>query len=92
MDTRLWICSPELYHYESIDLSAKNGRHLSPVHFPKRPLKALKLDCVFVHYFVKALHESPVYRRCVLHTVQRWGAPDVLLLTPTGKDLIDYNW
>ncbi|ENN71874.1 hypothetical protein YQE_11489, partial [Dendroctonus ponderosae] len=92
MDTLLWICSPQLYHYERIDLSAENCRHLRPVNLPKRPLKALKLDCVFVHYFVKAMDESSVYRRGVLDTVQRWRAPDVLILSPTDKDLIDYNW
>lgn len=97
METIIWkIVTPELCHYHTIEFNPQSIRSLTRSADLKRPKKkkwkALKLDCVFVNYLVKELHFSAFYRLKVVQTTLLHQGPDVLILIPTSKDLIDYNW
>jgi len=96
METVIWkIITPELCHYDAIELNPQSIQSLTKpaIKRPKKKKwKALKLDCVFINYLVKELHFSAFYRLKVVQTTLLNQGPDLLILTPTTKDLIDYNW
>lgn len=97
METVIWkIVTPELCHYDTIEFNPESIHSLTrPAVFKgpkKKKFKTLKLDCVFINYLVKELHFSAFYRLKVVQTTVLRRGPDILVLIPTSKDLIDYNW
>ncbi|XP_066255601.1 uncharacterized protein F58A4.6 [Euwallacea similis] len=95
MSAILWVlCSPKCYMYDKLELQKDSLSHMEPRNFifNKRHKRVLELDCVFVHYFIQELSLSQFYRTCVIWNVHSWRGPDILLLVPTKRDLIDYNW
>jgi len=95
----LAIYSCDLYKYDQIELKEGKLNHLYGF-YPfskfknntqgKRKLKSL--DCAFVHYLIKELQICAYYRQCFMKNVKIDRGPDILLLKPTKKNLIDYNW
>ncbi|KAL1502716.1 hypothetical protein ABEB36_007820 [Hypothenemus hampei] len=95
MDQVVWIIySPEFYIYGLVEFEKNHFSHLQSLVYAvkRKKRKFLKLDCVFVHYFIRELNLSDFYRQCVLKNVCHWKAPEFLMLTSTKKDLIDYKW
>lgn len=51
--------------------------------------KKIKLDCAFVHYFIKEINNCDLYRKGFVHY---WGHSLKIILINTQYDLIDYKW
>ncbi|CAG9768060.1 unnamed protein product [Ceutorhynchus assimilis] len=94
MKTIFCIITPELNKYDKIILEEDCLEHQNKFSLKhhQKPFKSLKIDCAFVHYFVRELSLSYFYRNCVIENLLNWKGPDLLMLVPTKKNLIDYNW
>ncbi|XP_030755089.1 uncharacterized protein F58A4.6 [Sitophilus oryzae] len=92
----LTILSPDKYYYGKVLLDNREVLNLNDFNQNegKEVLKGkLNLDCVFVHYFIKELILSCIYRNNFLKFVNTSDVlPRNLILQETKRDLIDYRW
>lgn len=55
-----------------------------------------KVNGIFLHYFIKELENSHIYRRCVLRYFKRHlkycNYVTVFMLVPPCRQIIDYQW
>lgn len=96
MELVIEICDNP-YKYDFLLLRPEEiTRDIQEINENKSRKKLKRLDSYFLHYMVKELKLSQVYRTGFLKTFYEivHDKPSCLklVLLPTQKDLIDYNW
>lgn len=87
------IINDGYYNYQESVID-KNGVHLMNKSMNKIKSKH-NLEGLFVHYLVKELKDSEIYRKTFIRHQKislNGGNCFEIILQPTTTDLIDYNW
>ncbi|XP_044763204.1 uncharacterized protein F58A4.6 [Coccinella septempunctata] len=92
MEILFIIIKDDLYIYEESVIQKDGVYPKEQTSKGKRP--KLTLDCLLVHYLMKELKESEIFRCNFISNQTKFlkGRSLELVLQTTTRDLIDYNW